>query len=305
MYYPYHNHTYMNPNHPDVMTREQEYHQQELDVLLNGIIGKASAVDFYSRLANAAPDEEHRSYLVQIAEDERGQWGQLTNLYTSLTGAQPMYQIEQIPFYSYQEGLQKGYEAELESYEYYRIGTMITQNPSINEVFMNACKGEWVHANRLSFLGNTGTERVDYGPQPFTFNIDEATVNNNTFRTAIWTGEHLQVTLMSINTGEDIGLEIHPDLDQFLRIEQGEGVVQMGNDPNNLNFQRNVKEDFAILIPAGTWHNLTNTGSEPLKLYSIYAPPQHPKGTVHETKADAMAAEEAEKETRYSSVFWG
>ncbi|MFJ6413980.1 cupin domain-containing protein [Terribacillus saccharophilus] len=131
----------------------------------------------------------------------------------------------------------------------------------------------------------------DYGKQPFVFNINEATKNNNTFRSAVWTGDHLQVTLMSINPGEDIGLEMHPDVDQFLRIEQGQGFTQMGDSKDNLVFQRYAKDDDAILIPAGKWHNLTNIGNIPLKLYSIYAPPNHPFGTVHNTKADALAAE--------------
>jgi mannose-6-phosphate isomerase-like protein (cupin superfamily) len=131
----------------------------------------------------------------------------------------------------------------------------------------------------------------DYGPQPFVININEAAKENNTFRTALWTGPHLQVTLMSINVGEDIGLENHPNLDQFLRLEQGEGIIQMGKTKDRLDFQRRVSDDFAFVIPAGTWHNLINTGNTPLKLYSIYAPPQHPFGTVHQTKAEAMAAE--------------
>ncbi len=135
-------------------------------------------------------------------------------------------------------------------------------------------------------------ELKDYGPQPFVANINAATKQNDTYRTALWTGHHLQVTLMSINVGEDIGLEIHPDVDQFLRIEQGQGIVQMGKRRNQLNFQRNVYDDSAIMIPAGTWHNVINTGNIPLKLYSIYAPPNHPFGTVHVTKADAMADEE-------------
>ena len=126
-----------------------------------------------------------------------------------------------------------------------------------------------------------------YGPDPFVVNIEEMTKENNTFRTALWTGEHLQVTLMSIPVGESIGLEIHPDTDQFLRIEQGEGLVQMGKDKNNLSFQRKVFDNFAFIIPAGTWHNLVNIGNVPIKLYSIYAPPKHPRGTVHLTKADA------------------
>ncbi|MCM3387907.1 cupin domain-containing protein [Ureibacillus chungkukjangi] len=139
--------------------------------------------------------------------------------------------------------------------------------------------------------GNGGRMLKDQGPNPFVININEATKQNNTYRTAIWTGQHLQVTLMSLNPGEDIGLEMHPDVDQFLRIEQGQGITQMGRGRDNLSFKRNVEDDSAIFIPAGTWHNLTNTGNIPLRLYSIYAPPNHPFGTVHPTKADAMAAE--------------
>ncbi|MFD1021075.1 cupin domain-containing protein [Thalassobacillus hwangdonensis] len=132
---------------------------------------------------------------------------------------------------------------------------------------------------------------TDYGPNPYVVDINQATIDNNTYRTAVWTGDHLQVTLMSINPGDDIGLEVHPHVDQFLRIEQGQGVAQMGPTKDNLNFEREVMDDSAIMIPAGTWHNVTNTGDTPLKLYSIYAPPNHPFGTVHNTKADAEAAE--------------
>ncbi|WP_033826798.1 cupin domain-containing protein [Bacillus andreraoultii] len=131
----------------------------------------------------------------------------------------------------------------------------------------------------------------DYGPEPYVVNINQATKQNNTFRTALWTGKHLQLTLMSLKVGEDIGLEIHPHLDQFLRVEQGQGIVRMGKTKNNLNFVRRIGDDSAIFIPAGTWHNVTNTGNGPLKLYSIYAPPQHPHGTVHRTKREAMETE--------------
>lgn len=127
----------------------------------------------------------------------------------------------------------------------------------------------------------------DYGPEPFVVNIEEATKQNNNFRLALWTGCHLQLTLMSIRAGEEIGLEMHPNTDQFLRIEQGQALVQMGKRKDCLDFQRRVCEDYAIFIPAGTWHNVINTGSTPLKLYSIYAPPEHPRGTVQQTKQDA------------------
>lgn len=141
--------------------------------------------------------------------------------------------------------------------------------------------------------GNNSPDKdpVDYGPKPFVVNIEEATRRNNNFRRALWTGEHLQLTLMSIRPGEDIGLEVHPKTDQFLRVEQGSGVVKMGSNKDNLDFQRRVFPGFAIFVPAGEWHNLVNTGNIPLKVYSIYAPPQHPFGTVHRTKADAEAAE--------------
>lgn len=130
----------------------------------------------------------------------------------------------------------------------------------------------------------------DNGPNPFVINIEEATIQNNTFRTALWTGEHLQVTLMSIAVGDDIGLEVHQDGDQFIRIEEGQGLVQMGDRRDRLDYQRNISDNFAIMIPAGKWHNIINTGNTPLKLYAIYAPPEHPRGTVHPTKADAQAA---------------
>lgn len=131
----------------------------------------------------------------------------------------------------------------------------------------------------------------DYGPKPFVINIDEATKRNNNFRTALWTGANLQVTLMSINVGEDIGLEVHKEGDQFIRIEEGEGLVEMGDSKHTLDFKRKVYDDFSIMIPAGKWHNIINSGNKPLKLYAIYAPPEHPYGTVHETKAIAEAAE--------------
>lgn len=139
---------------------------------------------------------------------------------------------------------------------------------------------------------NRPIELKDYGPEPYVVNIDQATKQNDTYRTALWTGEHLQLTLMSIDVGEDIGLEMHPNVDQFIRIEDGQGVVLMGDNDKEPNFEEEVYDDFAFIIPAGKWHNLINTGNQPLKLYSIYAPPNHPRDTVHETKEDAMATEE-------------
>ncbi|WP_353626139.1 cupin domain-containing protein [Bacillus sp. JCM 19041] len=131
----------------------------------------------------------------------------------------------------------------------------------------------------------------DYGNQPYVINIEEATLYNQSYRTALWTGEHLQVTLMSIPPGDDIGLEIHPNTDQFLRIEQGMGMAYMGDTQNHLPFQQPVYANSAIMVPAGKWHNVVNTGQMPLKLYSIYAPPHHPHGTVQQTKEVAMQEE--------------
>lgn len=148
------------------------------------------------------------------------------------------------------------------------------------------------YQNNASPRNSRDTQLMDYGPEPFVINIEEATTENNTFRTALWTGENFQVTLMSIPVGEDIGLELHPDVDQFIRIEEGEGLVEMGDNRDMLYFQQEVADDFAIMVPAGKWHNVTNTGDTPLKLYAIYAPPEHPPGTIHKTKADAEAAEE-------------
>jgi mannose-6-phosphate isomerase-like protein (cupin superfamily) len=131
----------------------------------------------------------------------------------------------------------------------------------------------------------------DHGPDPYVVNIEEATLHNNAFRSTLWTGDHLQVTLMNIRPGEDIGLEMHPDVDQFLRIEEGQGLVKMGSRKDYLDYHRKVQPGSAIMVPAGTWHNLINTGNRSVKLYSIYAPPEHPRGTLHQTKAIAEAAE--------------
>ena len=110
---------------------------------------------------------------------------------------------------------------------------------------------------------------------------------NRNFRTALWTGGHMQLTLMSIPVRSDIGVEMHPDVDQFIRVESGHAKVYFGNSRNSLNEAETVNENYSVLIPAGTWHNIVNIGNRPLKVYSLYAPPNHPFGTVHKTKADA------------------
>lgn len=150
---------------------------------------------------------------------------------------------------------------------------------------------------------------IDYGPEPFVVNIDDATEQNNNFRTALWTGSYLQLTLMSIEVGSEIGLENHPNTDQFIRVESGKGLVRMGDNENNLNFEERISDDFAIIIPAGKWHNIINTGSKPLKVYSIYAPPNHPHSIVNKTKADSETAEEQQhsfinSDTNIKRNYW-
>ena len=130
---------------------------------------------------------------------------------------------------------------------------------------------------------------VDFGPEPFVVNIARATQQNPFYRRTLWTGCHLQLTLMCIPPCGEIGLEVHPDNDQFLRLEEGQGIVMMGACRERLNFQRPICQDDAIFVPAGTWHNVVNTGRTPLKLYAIYAPPHHPHGTVHRTNAESDA----------------
>jgi mannose-6-phosphate isomerase-like protein (cupin superfamily) len=131
---------------------------------------------------------------------------------------------------------------------------------------------------------------TDFGPMPYVVNIEQATLDNDFYRQTLWTGNNLQSTLMSIPAGSDIGLEVHPDNDQFLRIEQGQGLVQMGDAENTLTFRQTVFANSAVFVPAGTWHNITNIGTTPMKLYVIYAPPHHPHGTIHATReiADRM-----------------
>ena len=135
--------------------------------------------------------------------------------------------------------------------------------------------------------GREHPEIRDYGPEPFVLNIRHAATMNHNFRTTIWTGKHLQLTLMCIPIGGEIGVEMHAQVDQFIRVESGCAKVYTGKCRCDLCETARVNENDAILIPAGTWHNIINTGNRPLKLYSLYAPPQHPAGTVHRTKSDA------------------
>lgn len=129
----------------------------------------------------------------------------------------------------------------------------------------------------------------DIGPQPQSFDLEESTRDNTNYRSVVWSGRYLQVTLMSIPVGSDIGLEMHPETDQFLRLDAGRGRVQIGSAKDQLTFERDVSDGWCILVPAGAWHNVTNIGEEPMQVYAIYAPAHHKPGKIHKTASDAAA----------------
>ena len=130
----------------------------------------------------------------------------------------------------------------------------------------------------------------DLGGEPWVMNIETITLGNAKFRATRWTGKYMQMTLMSIKPGGEIGQEMHDDIDQFIRVEQGKARVLMGKSKDNMSFSKEVGDDWAIFIPAGYWHNVLNIGKTPLKVYSIYSPAEHPAGTVHETFEESEAA---------------
>ncbi len=132
---------------------------------------------------------------------------------------------------------------------------------------------------------------TDHGPNPEVINIEQTAIQNQNFRTAVWTGCHLQMTVMSIPPCGEIGIEVHPNTDQLIRVEQGTAVVKFGKCANQPDFQQNICKGDTVFIPAGTWHNVANTGRNALKVSSVYAPPNHRRGTVHLTKADAEKEE--------------
>lgn len=143
----------------------------------------------------------------------------------------------------------------------------------------------------LLVVGASGTGAVwanpgqqDQGAKPWVVDIETLTTGNPHFRSTWWTGKSLQMTVMSLQPGQDIGLEVHERGDQFIRVEQGQARVQMGPSADALSYDQTVSADWAIFIPEGAWHNITNTGSGELKVYVIYAPPEHPAGTLHPLK---------------------
>jgi mannose-6-phosphate isomerase-like protein (cupin superfamily) len=121
----------------------------------------------------------------------------------------------------------------------------------------------------------------------YVVSIEKETLKNTDFRRVLFTGKHSQLVVMCLQPGEDIGNEVHPDTDQFFRMEEGDVKFVFNGKEEHLAY-----EGDAVVVPAGTYHNVINTSStKPLKLYTIYSPSQHPDGTVHKTKAEAEAAE--------------
>jgi mannose-6-phosphate isomerase-like protein (cupin superfamily) len=123
----------------------------------------------------------------------------------------------------------------------------------------------------------------------FTKNIETDTLANENFRKVIWTGEYMQLVLMSLQPGEDISFEVHPHVDQFFRVEEGQGTAVVDD------VEYALAEDSVLIVHAGAEHNITNTGEIPLKLYTIYTPPNHIDGRIHPTKDDAIADHEDEE----------
>jgi mannose-6-phosphate isomerase-like protein (cupin superfamily) len=124
----------------------------------------------------------------------------------------------------------------------------------------------------------------------FLTNIEKDTTENENFRKVIFTAPHSQLVLMSLKPSEEIGNEVHADNDQFFRIDAGEGKIVFDNTD-----EHEISDGFAVVVPAGIWHNVINTSSEnPLRLYTIYSPAHHPDGTIHKTKEEAMAGENEE-----------
>ena len=119
----------------------------------------------------------------------------------------------------------------------------------------------------------------------FIDNIENLTKDNNNFRQVLFTGKYSQLVVMSLKPGEDIGLEVHENVDQFFRVDEGEGEVSIDGS------KQAISDGFAVAVPAGREHNIVNTGNTDLKLYTIYSPSNHPDGTIHKTHAEAMAAE--------------
>jgi len=123
----------------------------------------------------------------------------------------------------------------------------------------------------------------------FCDDIEDLTEENEDFRRVLYTGRHLQLVLMTLQPGEEIGEEVHPGRDQFFRIEEGEGVIDIDGNANP------VEDDIAVIVPAGARHNVRNTSDKPLRFYTIYGPPEHKDRIVHRTRQEAEERHHAEQ----------
>jgi mannose-6-phosphate isomerase-like protein (cupin superfamily) len=139
-------------------------------------------------------------------------------------------------------------------------------------------------AHSRAGLGCPSMSIADVGPRPQAFDLEGETLANSNYRTVAWSGTYLQVTLMSIPVDGDIGLEQHLGTDQFIRLDRGRGRVQMGPSKDELTFDQEVTDGWCVIVPAGSWHNVTNIGDEPMQVYTVYAPQHHTPGKTHQTK---------------------
>ena len=154
------------------------------------------------------------------------------------------------------------------------------------------CEGNELH-NHLEYYENNEHPfcnkcelkcKNEHGGEIYFLNVEKCANKNSNFRESIWTGSYLQMTLMSLSPSCDVGVEVHNDADQYIRVEHGYACVVYGCDHNFLNNKKKIGKGDAVLIPAGTWHNVINIGRCELKLSSVYAPPHHPKCTVEKHK---------------------
>ena len=156
-------------------------------------------------------------------------------------------------------------------------GRMENENAHLEHILQEDCNKHICNSCEIKC-------KNEHGGEVYCANIGNVTMKNNNFRESVWTGRYLQMTLMSIPCGEDIGVENHYDTDQYIRVENGCAMAFTGKNRDELSNKCRLNSGEAIFIPAGTWHNIVNIGRRNLKLSSIYAPPHHPRCTVEKIK---------------------
>ena len=168
-------------------------------------------------------------------------------------------------------------------------GRIEMENTPNREENLN-CEGNNVHHHHVEHNHNSYCEKCDHkcknehGGDVYTLNVEKSANKNYNFRESVWTGKYLQMTLMSIASSSDIGVEMHKDTDQYIRIEHGYALLLTGCDENHLNDRQRLCKGDAVFVPAGTWHNIVNIGRCTLKVSSVYAPPHHPRCTLQPNK---------------------